>query len=112
MSPISPPRSCATIPAGALPRPANASPPAARAWSIPWSAALQTSSATVSSLDARLHSLSPLAVLDRGYALVLAAEGGLIRSTAQIAPATSSDDQAFIDAPHRRRQSTQKIAAV
>ncbi len=48
--------------------------------------ALQTSSATVSSLDARLHSLSPLAVLDRGYALVLAAEGGLIRSTAQIAP--------------------------
>jgi len=36
-------------------------------------------------LDARLHSLSPLAVLDRGYALVLDAEGGLIRSAAQIA---------------------------
>jgi exodeoxyribonuclease VII large subunit len=38
-----------------------------------------------SALDARLHSLSPLAVLDRGYALVLNAEGALIRSTAQLA---------------------------
>jgi len=46
---------------------------------------IQTSAATLSSLDARLHSLSPLAVLDRGYALVLNAEGGLIRSTEQIA---------------------------
>ncbi|MGO8759120.1 MAG: exodeoxyribonuclease VII large subunit [Terracidiphilus sp.] len=35
-------------------------------------------------LDARLRSLSPLAVLDRGYALVLAADGALIRSTARI----------------------------
>lgn len=35
-------------------------------------------------LHARLHSLSPLAVLDRGYALVLDAEGGLIRSTTQV----------------------------
>ncbi|MDR3774751.1 MAG: exodeoxyribonuclease VII large subunit, partial [Terracidiphilus sp.] len=38
------------------------------------------------SLDARLHSLSPLAVLDRGYALVLNAEGGVVRSVAQIGP--------------------------
>jgi len=37
-------------------------------------------------LDARLHSLSPLAVLDRGYALVLSADGALIRSAARIAP--------------------------
>jgi exodeoxyribonuclease VII large subunit len=37
-------------------------------------------------MDARLHSLSPLAVLDRGYALVLSAEGGLVRSAAQLAP--------------------------
>jgi len=36
------------------------------------------------SLDARLHSLSPLAVLDRGYALVLSPNGALIRSTSQI----------------------------
>jgi exodeoxyribonuclease VII large subunit len=36
-------------------------------------------------LDARLHSLSPLAVLDRGYALVLNTEGALIRSAGQIA---------------------------
>ncbi len=37
-------------------------------------------------LDARLHSLSPLAVLDRGYALVQGASGELIRSTAQLTP--------------------------
>jgi exodeoxyribonuclease VII large subunit len=46
---------------------------------------LHTSAATLSALDARLHSLSPLAVLDRGYALVLSAEGSLIRSTTQLA---------------------------
>jgi exodeoxyribonuclease VII large subunit len=32
-----------------------------------------------------LHSLSPLAVLDRGYALVLNAQGTLVRSIAQLA---------------------------
>jgi exodeoxyribonuclease VII large subunit len=46
---------------------------------------LQRSAARISALDARLHSLSPLAVLDRGYALVLTAEGGLVRSTEQVA---------------------------
>ena len=46
---------------------------------------LQRSAVRVSALDARLHSLSPLAVLDRGYALVLNAGGGLIRSTEQVA---------------------------
>jgi exodeoxyribonuclease VII large subunit len=40
----------------------------------------------LSSLHARLHSLSPLAVLDRGYALVLNAHGALVRSTAQLKP--------------------------
>ena len=40
--------------------------------------------ARVESLDARLHSLSPLAVMDRGYALVLDADGTLIRSVSQI----------------------------
>jgi exodeoxyribonuclease VII large subunit len=47
---------------------------------------LHTAASTVSALDARLNSLSPLAVLERGYALVLDAEGGLVRSTAQLAP--------------------------
>jgi exodeoxyribonuclease VII large subunit len=47
---------------------------------------LQGSASTLGTLDARLHSLSPLAVLDRGYALVLSAEGALIRSTAQLSP--------------------------
>jgi len=47
---------------------------------------LRRSSARVESLDARLRSLSPLAVLDRGYALVLDAEGMLIRSTSQLTP--------------------------
>jgi exodeoxyribonuclease VII large subunit len=49
---------------------------------------LQRAAVRVGALDARLHSLSPLAVLDRGYALVLSADGALIRSTAQI---TSGD---------------------
>ncbi|MGC9222767.1 MAG: exodeoxyribonuclease VII large subunit [Terracidiphilus sp.] len=47
---------------------------------------IESSAARLNSLEARLHSLSPLAVLDRGYALVLSADGSLIRSTAQIAP--------------------------
>jgi exodeoxyribonuclease VII large subunit len=46
---------------------------------------MQASAARLGALDARLHSLSPLAVLDRGYALVLDAAGGLVRSTAQVA---------------------------
>ncbi|MGP8173920.1 MAG: exodeoxyribonuclease VII large subunit [Terracidiphilus sp.] len=46
---------------------------------------LHASASTLSSLDARLHSLSPLAVLDRGYALVFTAEGAVIRSIAQLA---------------------------
>ena len=35
-------------------------------------------------LEARLQALSPLAVLDRGYALVMDARGGLVRSTQQL----------------------------
>jgi exodeoxyribonuclease VII large subunit len=46
---------------------------------------VQRSAARAGALDARLRSLSPLAVLDRGYALVLSAEGSLIRSTSQLA---------------------------
>jgi exodeoxyribonuclease VII large subunit len=46
---------------------------------------LQRSAVRLGSLDARLHSLSPLAVLERGYALVLAPAGTLIRSAAQVA---------------------------
>jgi exodeoxyribonuclease VII large subunit len=47
--------------------------------------ALHRSVARLGALDARLNSLSPLAVLDRGYALVLDANGSLVRSTAQVA---------------------------
>ena len=46
---------------------------------------LQASSSRLGALDARLRSLSPLAVLDRGYALVLSSEGSLVRSTTQVA---------------------------
>ena len=46
---------------------------------------LQAYAARLSALDARLHSLSPLAVLDRGYALVLNADGAFIRSAVQVA---------------------------
>jgi exodeoxyribonuclease VII large subunit len=45
---------------------------------------IHTAAAALSSLDARLHSLSPLSVLDRGYALVLNADGTLVRSSAQL----------------------------
>jgi exodeoxyribonuclease VII large subunit len=47
---------------------------------------MSASKARLGGLDARLHSLSPLAVLDRGYALVLSSDGALVRSAAQIAP--------------------------
>jgi exodeoxyribonuclease VII large subunit len=45
---------------------------------------VQVERARLHSLDARLHSLSPLAVLDRGYALVQDAQGVLIRSVQQV----------------------------
>jgi exodeoxyribonuclease VII large subunit len=45
---------------------------------------LQSSGSRLAALDARLHSLSPLAVLDRGYALVLADDGSLIRSASAL----------------------------
>ena len=38
------------------------------------------------SLEAQLHSLSPLAVLERGYALVLDERGELVRSVQQVIP--------------------------
>ncbi len=46
---------------------------------------VQTRAAAARALDARLRSLSPLAVLDRGYAIVLDRQGALVRSTAQVA---------------------------
>ena len=61
---------------------------------------MHESVAHLSALDARLHSLSPLAVLERGYALVLDAAGGVVRSTAQVATGdkvtTRLSDGAFI----------------
>ena len=45
---------------------------------------LRRAAVRIGALEARLHSLSPLAVLDRGYALVLTPEGTLIRSIAQL----------------------------
>ena len=41
--------------------------------------------ARLDALDARLRSLSPLAVLDRGYALVLGGDGTVIRSANRVA---------------------------
>jgi exodeoxyribonuclease VII large subunit len=42
--------------------------------------------ARLEALDGRLRSLSPLAVLERGYALVLGGDGTVIRSTVQVSP--------------------------
>jgi len=47
---------------------------------------LRDAATRLHAMDARLHALSPLAVLDRGYALVQGADGILIRSTAQLVP--------------------------
>lgn len=47
---------------------------------------LGRAAARAEGLDARLRSLSPLAVLDRGYALVRDANGSVIRSTSQLSP--------------------------
>jgi exodeoxyribonuclease VII large subunit len=46
---------------------------------------IRRASARVDGLEARLRSLSPLAVLERGYALVLSNEGTVIRSMSQVA---------------------------
>ena len=45
---------------------------------------LGRAAARAEGLDARLRSLSPLAVLDRGYALVLNPNGSVVRSTGQL----------------------------
>ncbi len=46
---------------------------------------IDASASRLNALNARLHSLSPLAVLDRGYALALSSDGVVIRSVTQIA---------------------------
>ncbi len=46
---------------------------------------IDVAKARLGALDARLNSLSPLAVLDRGYALVLDPQGTLVRSARQVA---------------------------
>ena len=45
---------------------------------------LRRASALTEGLDARLRSLSPLAVLERGYALVMSENGAVIRSASQV----------------------------
>ena len=47
---------------------------------------IHASRTALTALDVRLRALSPLAVLDRGYALVLAADGALVRSAIQLNP--------------------------
>ena len=61
---------------------------------------IHASSSRLSALDAQLNSLSPLAVLERGYALVLDANGAVVRLTTQVTPGdkvfTRLSDGAFI----------------
>ena len=46
---------------------------------------IDASASRLGALEARLHSLSPLAVLDRGYALVVDERGGVVRSAGELA---------------------------
>jgi exodeoxyribonuclease VII large subunit len=46
---------------------------------------LKSAAFRLGSVDARLRALSPLSVLERGYALVFAADGVVIRSSSQLA---------------------------
>jgi exodeoxyribonuclease VII large subunit len=45
---------------------------------------IESSQSRLGALDARLRTLSPLAVLDRGYALVITDAGQVVRSSAQV----------------------------
>lgn len=45
---------------------------------------VEASQSKLAALDGRLRALSPLAVLDRGYALVLTSAGQVVRSSAQV----------------------------
>ena len=73
---------------------------------------LDTRRARLDGLEARLRSLSPLAVLERGYALVTDAEGKLIRSAAQVTAAevvkTRLSDGHFTSRVEDVTQATQK----
>jgi exodeoxyribonuclease VII large subunit len=61
---------------------------------------IESSQSRLGALDAQLHALSPLAVLDRGYALVLTEAGHVVRSAAQVVPGdrvtTRVADGAFV----------------
>jgi len=57
-------------------------------------------------LDGRLHSLDPLAVLGRGYAVVSDAEGNIVRSVGQVQPGDGIDvrlSDGKLDATVKRR---------
>jgi exodeoxyribonuclease VII large subunit len=73
---------------------------------------LQVALTHIHAVDARLHALSPLAVLERGYALVQSADGVLIRSVAQVAAgdrvSTRLSDGAFIGRVEEMPQSKQR----
>jgi exodeoxyribonuclease VII large subunit len=77
--------------------------------------AMQAQTVRLSALDARLHTLSPLAVLDRGYALVHNAHGALVRSTRQLTPGetlqTRLSDGSFtsrVEAAHPKKQNKKR----
>jgi exodeoxyribonuclease VII large subunit len=50
---------------------------------------IEAARSRLNALDAQLNSLSPLSVLDRGYALVIDARGALVRSASQVAAGDS-----------------------
>jgi exodeoxyribonuclease VII large subunit len=73
---------------------------------------LSAANARLDALHARLHSLSPLAVLERGYALVRSSDGRVIRSIAQVAGGdhvttrlTDGEFSSVVETPDKKRRS-------
>jgi len=74
---------------------------------------LSAADARLHALDARLHSLSPLAVLERGYALVRRSDGGVIRSIAQVTGGdrvttrlSDGEFNSIVETPERKKRNT------
>ncbi len=72
---------------------------------------VDASRSRLAAAEARLRALSPLAVLDRGYALVTGENGGLVRSAAKLAPGDRVTTRLAAGAFTSRVEATENSAA-